>query len=358
MRQGCLILLLFLAVSGLRGQNLPFGGTLPAPHPLLNRTDTVSVVVIGDVMMHSRQLESDMEPFLQELKPMLQGATLAVANMEFSLGGPPYSGYPAFSAPDSYADYVAACGTDVFLLANNHLPDRGPAGLDRTLGVYASMKDRIRYTGASRDEEEDRAVNPLLLRCKGLLIAFVNATYGSNLSSRGRLRLLNDEGLRELFTRAREAGADYIVALPHWGEEYKLRHNAVQERLARRMVELGADVIVGAHPHVVQDSTHIGRVPVFYSVGNAVSNMSAPNTRLELAVTLRFETNPFTGEHRMLEPRAEFLWCTLPGKLTHSYATVPVAAWTGRRDAWQDPSDYDNMMETLRRVQKTTGIEQ
>lgn len=358
MRQGAFIFLILLAFTGLRAQSLPFGGSLPRPHYPSVFTDTVSVTVIGDVMMHSRQLGADMKPFLRELEPLLKEADIAVANMEFSLGGPPYSGYPAFSAPDAYADYVADCGVDVFLLANNHLLDRGRSGLDRTLGIYETMNGRVRYTGAARDSTEDRAVNPLLLRCKGLRIAFVNASYGSNgPSGRGRLRLLDDEGLTELFARARQAGADFIVALPHWGEEYSLRHNATQERLARRMVELGADAIVGAHPHVVQDSCRMGRAPVFYSVGNAVSNMSAPNTRLELAVTLRFETNSFTGEQRMLEPQLEFLWCTLPGKLTHSYATIPVAAWTGRREAWLDPSDYDNMMETLRRVQEATGIE-
>ena len=349
---------IFLAASGpVRGQGLSLP-PLKEPNLLMRYNDTLRVTVIGDVMMHERQLRHDMGPFLHYLKPLLSRADLALANMEFSLGGAPYTGYPAFSAPDDYPDYVAGCGVNVFLLANNHLLDRGRKGLVRTLEQYALRRDKAAYTGASRDSAEDRAVNPLIIRRGGLKLAFINAAYGSNNpSGQEALRRLDDRGLEELFARARAEKPDFIIALPHWGTEYTLRHNATQERTARRMVELGADVIVGAHPHVVQDTSHIRGVPVIYSVGNAVSNMSAPNTRLELAVTLRFVCNTFTGSREMLEPELHFLWCTLPGKLTPSYATVPVQEWADRRSDWLDPSDYDNMMATLRRVKTLTGIE-
>ena len=116
------------------------------------------------------------------------------------------------------------------------------------------------------------------------------------------------------------------------------------------------DAVVGAHPHVVQDTTHIAGVPVIYSMGNAVSNMSKENTRLELMVTLRFTFDDWSGRKRMLEPELRFLWCTLPGKLIQGYATLFPDEWTGRRDAWKDPSDYDEMQRTLTRVKAATGI--
>jgi poly-gamma-glutamate synthesis protein (capsule biosynthesis protein) len=96
-------------------------------------------------------------------------------------------------------------------------------------------------------------------------------------------------------------------------------------------------------------------VPVIYSLGNAVSNMSKENTRLELAVRARFVSHP-DGHKEMLEPELSFLWCCLPGKLRDNYVTIPVAAFTGRRDEWRDPSDYDNMITTYHRVTKETGI--
>ena len=85
-------------------------------------------------------------------------------------------------------------------------------------------------------------------------------------------------------------------------------------------------------------------------MGNAVSNMSKENTRLDLMVTLRFTHDDWSGRKRMLEPELRFMWCTLPGKLITGYATLFPDEWEGRRDAWRDPSDYDEMQKTLSRV--------
>jgi Bacterial capsule synthesis protein PGA_cap. len=84
---------------------------IPFPKAMLNAPDTVSMIVIGDVMMHAKQLERDHRPFLERITPALREADFAVANMEFPLGGEPYAGYPAFSTPDYYAWYAAEdCG--------------------------------------------------------------------------------------------------------------------------------------------------------------------------------------------------------------------------------------------------------
>ncbi|MCQ2141174.1 MAG: CapA family protein [Bacteroidales bacterium] len=332
---------------------------IPFPKPSVPPVDTVSVVVIGDVMMHTKQLGYDCSTFLTSLKPMLEGADISIANMEFALGGAPYSGYPAFSAPDSYADYVKSLGVDVFLLANNHIRDKGERGLQRTIDYYEAM-DGIRYTGAALSEQKDSTVNPLIMMSHGIRFAFINCTYGTNgnHSEEGfpRVRLTSKELIKKDIDRAREAGADFIIALPHWGLEYQLKHSYAQENLARWLVDQGVDAIVGGHPHVVQDTTHIKGVPVIYSMGNAVSNMTATNTRLELAVTLRF-TNDHEGSMKMLEPELTFLWCTVPGMLIDGFKTIPVEKYIGRRDEWITPSDYDNMMSTLARVKGGTGIE-
>ncbi len=115
-----------------------------------------------------------------------------------------------------------------------------------------------------------------------------------------------------------------------------LIHDATQDSWARWLVSKGVDVIVGGHPHVVQDTTHIKGVPVIYSLGNAISNMSIINSRLGLAATLRFVHDPVTGEKRMLEPELKFLWCTLPDgtvpafliPLSDTSITLPFAATT------------------------------
>ncbi len=333
---------------------------IPFPKPIGHGPDTVSVMVIGDVMMHTKQLSYDHSEFLRGIAPALRAADVAVANMEFSLGGPPYSGYPAFSTPGSYAEYVRdSCGVDVFLTANNHILDRGRKGLTRTLAVYDSLG--VKHSGAAADSLRLVSDYPLMLTVKGVRIALVNFTYGTNNPSKPsdawpRANLMRREDVKAAIGRARERHADFIVALPHWGIEYELKHSAKQQEWAEWLVDEGVDAIVGAHPHVVQDTAHVKGVPVIYSLGNAVSNMSARNTRLGLAVMLRFVADPSSGNRKMLEPELRFIWCTLPGTLTEGYRTVFTDEYLSLRSEWLNPADYDNMTATLKRVSAAAGI--
>lgn len=336
---------------------------VPFPKPVRTTPDTVSVYIIGDVMMHSKQFPRDHKLFFKNIANHMREADIAMANMEYTLAGPPYSGYPSFSSPEYIADYMADdCGCDVFLTANNHVLDKGSKGLERTLKIFSELGETfgIEYTGCALDQEERDRNYPLMLNCRGIRFAIINCTYGNNMGPDAEWPKVNNlkEGeVHEAFVKAKENGADFIIAIPHWGVEYQLRHSDWQARWANRLVDEGADVIVGGHPHVVQDSTHIKGVPVFYSLGNAVSNMSIINSRLELAVTLRFVNDPVSGEKKMLEPQVDYMWCTLPGMLTDSYATIYVKEWANRRDDWLTPSDFDNMIETWRRVKAATGIE-
>lgn len=354
-------MLVFLAVLAVNAGAQSIRCEIPFAKPLGHGVDTASVVIIGDVMMHSRQLEYDHREFLQGIAPALRAADLAVANMEFALGGPPYSGYPAFSTPDSYAEYVRdECGVDVFLTANNHILDKGRAGLTRTLNVYDTLG--VRHSGSAADSLRLVSDYPLILTVKGIRIALINFTYGTNNPSKTsdawpRVNLMRREDVKAAIDRARERHADFIVALPHWGIEYELNHSPQQQKWAEWLADKGVDAIVGAHPHVVQDTVHIKDVPVIYSTGNAISNMSARNTRLGLAVTLRFTSDTASGSKTMLEPELRFIWCTLPGTLTRSYRTIFIEDYFSRRSEWLNPADYDNMIATMQRVKTATGIE-
>ncbi|MBO4605128.1 MAG: CapA family protein [Bacteroidales bacterium] len=335
-----------LAVAGCAGRggafrspvNLPsLPELLPAPKP-----DTVMIRIIGDVMLHRGQIEAarfraqtvdratagefDFTPFLDSIAPDLSAADLAIAGMEFTMAGEPYTGYPTFSAPDSYADYMADCGIDVFLCANNHILDKGVRGLKRTINTLDTLESRgrIRYAGIASPKDTLR--NPLIVNVKDQVIAIINFTYGTNvypeLDHYIVLQQRRDE-IHPLFARAREQGADFILVCPHWGDEYILTHNSRQEEWAQLLADAGADAIVGAHPHVVQDTTNLttadGRlVPIYYSIGNAVSNMSAPNTQDELMVTLTI------SEGKLISITHDWLHCYLPGQLTDSYTTVKI----------------------------------
>jgi len=335
---------------------------VPFPRLTGDNTDTLSLFIIGDVMMHSGQLGHDHTEFLSRISPQMKEADVCIANMEFTLAGPPYSGYPRFSCPDDFPGLLASeCGLDIFLTANNHILDYGSQGLERTLRHYEDMAGSlgVSYTGSALTEEDMCNLNPLMIKRKGFRIALINFTYGTNLGSDAQwpaVCRMKKEAIHSAFERARARGADFIIALPHWGTEYVLTHDKTQEQWAEWLVGEGADIIIGGHPHVVQDTTHFNGVPVIYSLGNAVSNMSAVNTRLGLAVSLKFVVNRNNGVKTMMEPQLDFIWCTLPGKLTSSYATIFVKEWANRRDDWLTPSDFDNMVETCSRVKAATGI--
>lgn len=330
--------------------------------PDLYRADTLSICFLGDVMMHTQQIavaekdgSYDFSTYFELIDDRISSADIAVANMEFTLAGRPYTGYPCFSAPDPFADYLADVGFDIFLAANNHIFDKGSKGAARTAGIYRRLGEEkgILFTGLAGSEEERIANTPLMVLRKGIRIGFINMTYGTNLGRDEiwpRTNYIGEkEFLKEAFERAADKGADLTIALPHWGPEYVLRHTDTQEKTASWLIEHGADLIIGAHPHVVQDTSSIKGVPVAYSLGNAVSNMSAPDTQLELMVTLKIARHR-NGDIETLPLELTWLWCSRPGGFGNSYTVIPIEEYIGRQDEWTGAWDYDKMMTTYERV--------
>lgn len=340
-------------------------------------TDTLTIRVLGDVMMHSYQITNarrgasgyDFSSYFSLIEEEIKDADLAVANLEFTLAGEPYSGYPCFSAPDTLATYLADCGFDIFLTANNHIFDKGTKGALRTADIYRRMeKERgISFTGLASDEEELDRNNPLMIRRKGMKIAFLNFTYGTNMGPNShwpKTNYLSSESqIVSALSKAEAEDADITIAFPHWGIEYVLTHSAIQEKKASWLAENGADMIIGTHPHVIQDFQilqiedidGVRDVPVAYSLGNAISNMSAKNTQLELMATIRI-VREGNGDIRTLPVGFTYLWCSRPGGYNDSYTVIPVADFAGRREMWKNGADYDKMMETYRHVSGITGI--
>ena len=333
---------------------------IPNPFPIFllgPPTDTVEICILGDMMMHSAQIsnartstsEYDFTSYFKHIEDKIRNADIAIANMEYTLAGKPYTGYPSFSAPDTYATYLASLGIDVFLTANNHIFDKGAAGAQRTIDEFQKLG--ISITGIAEDQQMYEQVFPLILECKEVSIALVNVTYGSN-TSIGRawpkiIRLSDLEAMSAALTAADTC--DLAIVLPHWGNEYQLRHSASQEKYARWFIDHGADAIIGAHPHVIQDMQEIDGVPVFYSLGNAVSNMSATNTQMEMMVTLKIVRH-HNGSIKLLEPEYELLWCSRPGGYSSKYTVLPVERFIGTRDTWHGPWEYDKMIETRKRI--------
>lgn len=338
--------------------------------PPFTHQDTLDICIIGDVMMHSGQISDacrgteshDFTPWFEHIREKVASADISIANMEFPLAGEPYEGYPTFSAPESIARCMADCGFDVLLAANNHIYDKGSRGAMRTAETYRQLEEShgVTFTGIAENDSARALNNPLILHKKNISVAFINCTYGTNLGADmhwPKVNYLNDKVTMTHALKRAEEEADITIVLPHWGIEYRLAHSQTQEETARWLSDNGADVIIGSHPHTVQDAGLVnGRTAVAYSLGNAVSNMSAPDTQIGLLADVRIIRDT-DGSCRIDPIGFTYLWCSRPGGFCDTYKILPVKEFLGTRDIWRGKWEYDKMVSTYRRVMAATGID-
>jgi len=270
---------------------------------------TASLYFAGDAMQHIAQIESALQTdgtysykeCFTYVKEQVSEANLAICNLEVTLGGEPYRGYPQFSAPDEFASALKDAGFDILLTANNHCLDRRNKGLIRTLDVLDSLG--IAHVGTYRDSAERDSLYPYLTTVNNITFAILNYTYGTNgipANPPCIVNLIDTAQILIDINKARAKKADVIIACMHWGDEYVLKQNKTQEQLTDWLIENGVDHIIGNHPHVIQptelrkDKYNGGHHFIAYSLGNYISNMSARNTDIGMSATLRFSKLSFT----------------------------------------------------------------
>ncbi|WP_294533947.1 CapA family protein [uncultured Bacteroides sp.] len=290
--------------------------TMPAVSLL---SDTLRLLFVGDLMQHQGQIDAartargyDYSACFAYVKEVISQADFAVANLEVTLGGKPYRGYPAFSAPDEYLTAIHDAGFNVLLTANNHCLDRGRKGLERTLRLIDSL--HIPAAGTYTDIEDRRTRYPLLLEKKGFRIALLNYTYGTNgipVPSPAVVNLIDTTVIAQDIEKARQLHPDVLLACMHWGVEYQSLPGKEQQKLAQWLFAKGVDHIIGAHPHVVQpievhtDSLTRQKRLVAYSLGNFISNMSARRTDGGLMLQMEFVKNEAEKERTSLKGEEE-----------------------------------------------------
>jgi len=270
----------------------------------------ITLLSAGDIMFHMAQIEYakaaggnatyDFTNTFKYIKDLVSSADYAVANFETTLAGDAYEykGYPAFNSPDSTLDAIKDAGFDMLLFANNHCYDTYKNGLIRTQEKFIDYG--FDYIGAKLDPEND---GYLIVDINGIKVGMLN--YADDLSGgitepryiNGRVIREGDLGymnlynlslldefyneVRENINTMRDNGADIIIFYIHWGLEYKTKHNWYQEQVAQELCNLGVDVIIGGHPHVVQDVAILTnehdstkKTLCYYSLGNLVSNQN------------------------------------------------------------------------------------
>ena len=263
---------------------------LSAAQSIVQPFSRLSLLFAGDLMQHQSQLNAarcgdgtySFSACYDYIRPEVSSADVAIANLETTIGSKGFGGYPAFCAPDSFLYAAKGAGFDVLLFANNHCLDRGRAGALRTLAMMDSLG--IAHCGVYRDSLDRAQRVPLIIERKGIRLALLNYTYGTNgipVPPPLIVNFIDKKLIAADIKRAREKRADVIIACLHWGDEYVSLPPKHIKELAQWLVEQGVDHIIGNHPHVVQpievrnDSTTAKRNAIVYSLGNLVSGMYA-----------------------------------------------------------------------------------
>ena len=262
--------------------------------------DCVSLLFTGDFLMHNMlwgqaeadaaaagSLGLDFTPLISEQRPYLDRADLAVCQMETVVADAdgPFSGYPNFNVPPQILTAAAETGWDVCMTASNHSYDQGTEGLERTYRAVEAAGMGV--TGTSLTEEE--AAQPdVFTTANGARVAIITGTYGLNgyvPEHPWQVDMLDSAAMIAKAARAREEGADLVIANMHAGDEYVHEPSAQQVEVAHALVDSGEfDLVVGQHAHAVQPIEYYKGTWIVYGMGNNLPPTS-PTTR-ELWSTL------------------------------------------------------------------------
>lgn len=292
----------------------PTETTLPEPEHVVS---TATIGAMGDLLMHMPLFSSqyysacdlgngnyDFEPIFRYVTEYSSALGYTVANLETTLcgtdNGYSYSGYPHFNCPDDIVDGAKNAGFDMLLTANNHSYDTGLVGFKRTIEVVRE-KGLETLGGMLSDEEPKWTIQEI----NGINIGMLCYTYAYSETSDGRPSLngnphISEYGLCNYFysgnldafysqvetylAEMEEAGAEATMLYIHWGVEYNTYANDSQKAMAQKLCDLGIDVIIGGHPHVIQPVELLTstedpeqKTVCIYSLGNAVSNQRLGN---------------------------------------------------------------------------------
>ncbi len=365
---------------------IPTETTLPpAPHVV----STASISAQGDLLIHKPIItmasegggKYDFSDIYKYLTDRLEEYDYSIANLETTLGGSdiPYRGYPSFNCPDEIAADSKAAGYDMLLTANNHSYDTSMSGVNRTLQQVREAG--LTTLGTRLSEEEPRYS---VVDINGIQVGMVCYTVSLGQSESGGPRLNSGavvkypEQVNYFFNHELDAfyqeiegvygdmmadGAEASMIFLHWGYEYKTTENETQREIAQKMCDLGFDVIVGGHPHVVQpmdlltsneDPDH--KAVCIYSLGNAVSNQRREHMNLKTGHTE--DGVFFTVEFEKYSDGAVYLadadviptWVKLTGSgSSRVYSILPLDIRF--QDQWE--SGFDLSSSGLRKAQES-----
>lgn len=284
-------------------QIIPSAQPTPQPTPLVQ---TANLLMGGDALLHgavytdARDEEgnydfTEMMSSLQRVTPQYE---LKYYNQETILGGTELglSTYPRFNSPQEFGDAMVGLGFNLVSLANNHTLDRGEEAVLASLDYW--QQQPVMTAGSYRSAQQKEEVQ--IGEVNGITYTLLSYTYGTNgiPVPQGKEYLVNvytEQMLREDISRAREQ-VDVLIVAMHWGTEYTFEPTQQQRQMAQLLAELGVDIIIGSHPHVVQPIDWIDDTLVVYSLGNLISAQDGIEKRVGLLAGVTITKTTLEGE--------------------------------------------------------------
>ncbi len=310
-------------------------------------TSNVSFVFIGDVMGHGSQIKSaynsesegyDYTDYFKYVSNVFDDADFTIANLEVTLAGPPYEGYPQFSSPEQLAIDMKDAGVDVMMTANNHCLDRHKQGLEQTIRTLDSLM--IPHSGTFINKAE-KIKNPfVVLEKNGIKVVILNYTYGTNgieVQEPNVVNYIDKDVIQKDIENAKKVHPDKIIAFVHWGLEYQTVQNRAQEEINQLFKDNGVDIVIGSHPHVLQPIYRTQDHFVVYSLGNFVSNQrTAPR---DGGVMVRIELSKIGNKTTLTDAGYYLTWVYTPViNEKKNFYVLPVSGFEDEKQFMEDDS--------------------
>ena len=253
------------------------------------------IFMVGDALIHSCIYQDahkadgsyDFKPMIELIKPISSKYDLVYYNQETILGGTELglSNYPRFNSPYEVGDAFIDAGFNLVSLATNHTMDKNEQGVLNSVAYWKKHKDKVVTSGQWSSAEEREEETAKVYEINGINYAFLSYTTWTN----GLETPYGKEYLNNVYSDEKAAAdiakvkdkADIIIVAMHWGTEYYLGVDYSQDRIAKFLSDQGVQLIIGAHPHVVEPVEYIndGKTFVIYSLGNLISDQEG-NERL------------------------------------------------------------------------------
>lgn len=351
----------------------------------------IDIVSLGNLIIHQSQINGaknengyDFSPSFQYIKEMVSEADISLGILEGALAGGEPTGYPIFNSPDEVIDSLRDTGIDVVNYANNHIYDYDDEGLQRTIEI--TKEKGLDVLGIKSTEEEK---SYLVKEVDGVKIGFASyvfetetingyKTINSNpvsINSENLINTFNYNDLESFYNRIaseisamKAEGVEFIIASMHWGEEYNTYIEATQNEIAKKLNELGVDIILGGHPHVIQpyeiicnESGH--STFVIYSQGNSLSNQSEQEIGVaesEDGIMIKFTLEKKDGNVSLKEYKIIPTWVYKEekGDGTYYHKIIPVEEALANPEEYGINSDvYARLENSLNRTKSILGIQ-